>query len=382
MKWHGFALERAQSPDYWRLPRAVIGAHQVALWQCAEAENAGVWRDAAGWSEREWIRFAGIDLAELAELAAAGLVVWLTRDETDRLLAALTPSSDGPPPDDWERCRVTFEAVALAVGECADRDRSDAPIDATLRSLHVGGCADRDRLRSKRCIISPPTPCANLCILDYDLGGQLAAAISSEKGKKMAVSRWSDRAHQQELPFKSQRTRRDVSSSGDLSNDPEIDAQAMHSYSYRDRISPQPPSRGADGAAPDRERTDDPRESLWIWLLGARPRALSCDRWGGGRDGAFRTLDAVAASLCVPVGVLCDRIQADLRQKFENARWVADVADSKRGFRGYVRDRDFETPAPAIPIRSALALVPAAPKTPPEARGWGPPPSPPAPEAS
>jgi hypothetical protein len=331
VKWHAFNLARGLSVDYWGLPAEVFRAHQLLLWACAQEENSGIWRDSESWPDRQWLRVTGIGLDEVKALVSAGLARWVTREQADALVADLTPTQaeiDSEDGIDWERCRITSEAVDRHSLSIRSTQLVD-PIDTPCRS-------DRSPI--------------DLCVIDFDLGGQIKAQHISEMKRKAANHRWNQH-RQLELLRPPASEQRSLSIGSISDRHTAGDARAMHSYSNRSGgTPPTPPAGGRSRPAepePDREQLAQ-LEGFWAWLLRARPPQLNSALWGGGKKATMRAIVSRANEARVTVGELLEQLRRDLARKFRDPRWVSDWSSSKRGLRNYVRNDDWQTPLPTV----------------------------------
>jgi hypothetical protein len=339
MRWHGFSLERGLSAPYWGMPRAVVGAHQLLLIASAAAENSGCWEGARAWCDREWIRFTGLELAEIGELVAHGLVVWLTPEEAAALVVGLTPSSvelERPrglnePPVDWERCRITAEAIChFAPGVAPLTQHIDRSTHLVDRSTHL---VDR----------------STACVVDYDLGGQVLSRHMSESASKLARLRWGP-PRQLSLPNPTHL----VDRSTHLVDRGLNDATALHSYRDRSEIPPLPPLSGGRSVPAVSGEDEHELERFWAWLLGARPLGLSSALWGGGKAQVMLAIVRKAHERGASVATLLGQIQGDLERKFRTPRWVSDWGLAGRGLRSYVKQDDFLSPEPTTRAKTPV----------------------------
>jgi hypothetical protein len=336
VKWHAGDVARALSAAYWDLPREVIGAHYLLLQACAAAENSGVWRDSASWDQRQWLRFTGLEKAEVDGLVDNGLARWLTRDETEAVLADVTPSLDQVANAEdkevlRERCRLTADAV----------DRCTSSIDRRGVSIAIDEARRSDRSR------------IDLLVIDFDLGGQVLAQFTSEVNRKNVQARW-NRQKQLDLlrpPGEPQRT----SSIGSIADRHSAgDTAVIQSESKRNGDPPQPPLRGGRFSVDPSREEQAQLEGFWAWFLRVRPLLLNSALWGGGKQAAMKALAAKAADRRLTVAELLEVVKGDLERKFRDAKWVNDWALSGRGFRSYVRDDDWESTLPP-PVRAPQA---------------------------
>jgi len=343
MIWHAFNVARGMAEDYWDLPTDVVGAHFLLLLACCAANdgkgNCGIWRDSVGWDTRKWLRFTGRTKEEIDRLVSHGLARWITREQGDALVAALTPTVDEIEGErfEWERCRITGAALDEHTAQSVDPDRHTPSI-----RIDTPGRSGSTRIGTR---IDP----TDLVVVDFDLGGQVKAQLTSEINSRNAKMRW-EAAKQLRLSG----LQTDAPTTPKPRIDPRIDeVQQMRSHctgTVTDTeigdTPPKPPRVG--GASPPAASLDSETaallDSFWAWFKAARPIGLNTQLWGGAKPDSLRVLvrrthgraDPLFPQEPVHLRLLLERIKADLSVKFKSEKWITDTVMSGVGFRSYV----------------------------------------------
>jgi hypothetical protein len=355
VKWHAFDVRRGLSFAYLRISKAVRADHKTLLLRCAQEDNGGVLRGAGDWSDYEWMIFAGMTRTEIDDLVGAGVAAFMPRFEATRyveeVLAAALEEGDRDPdaiPDAIPRKTMRDPVQGGFIGD-RDPDR-DPGFDGSRQGSREG---------------------LDLVVFDYDIGGEVRYREVVEQRTNAVISRW-NRAEQIRLRFPTPAvTSEECQPDRDpaIPRDPDapvlrpVIRPVVHGTERNEEDPPQPP-RGRGGQSSPRRRISDPRtrlqlENFWRWLIAARPKSLSREKWGGAKASSFRAILRQSMLSELEVGELLERVRNDLVAKFRDERWRAEIIEEKRSFRTYVGNGDWSTPL-APTIVNAIAQKPPA----------------------
>jgi len=256
-------------------------------------------------------------------------------------------------PYDWERCRITREAIAKARAAAADE-------------LLIGvadRCQVTDQTDQKRPINADQQTDQDfdLLVVDYDLGGQVKAQITSEIAK--ANGQLGGRPKQEILPGLDGRMRNDTDQHTDqrnFDNRPLTTGTGTGTREER-RTPPYPPHGGGVSEAALSREDAGLLDGFWrggYLPLKPRDRGLPWPTWGAAKEDLFRAIvqrskgDPSADPLPkepIPLRELLDRLRADLTAKFADERWVTEMIQSKIGLRRYISRDMWKEPLPDGP---------------------------------
>lgn len=398
MIWHAFNIRLGLSRRYQKLPKDIRCDHHTLLLACGQEENGGRVEGAGEWDDRDWIRFAGLTLAEVEAVVGAGLAEWVKPGEGGAHLDPRSSETDDLPHPglrSFDRSIGAFENRSDAIR--SDRsDPTDRSIDRSDAIQQNRSDAIRNDRSGDRKVIDRPL---DLVVLLYDIKGEEMSQRESEAGSEGAKRRWDNEKKRKQAESQGtlpgltpgDRSVRSLPITSDQSPPPTgvpIGVpNAQHSTATADPDPPLTPpfGRGLDGSVPIRNartREAPPEdvalfESFWAWLLRNRAKSLIPANWAHAPDRAFEVARRVAANdprgrfhsplrPAVPLAELFEATKRDLAVKFRDDGWIERTNAANHSIRTYWRDGyDLgwlpEWRRMKAGGRAALAVVPAEP---------------------